>query len=152
LTKAEHSSYALFMRKSRARAAARAACAFFLLFAAAYGGAAPSISERFNAIRALGSRAEGSTGEAKTFLYVETALREAGLTPSTSAFSDASEDYSSSRIVEAVVQGARGDELAIAVPIGSWTDSPDPSEGAYGIALALDEAERLSTARSAGEE
>jgi hypothetical protein len=101
-------------------------------------------------LRAFGPRSEGSAGEAAAFAYVESALREAGLAPSTSDFSDASEDYSRSRIVEASVPGARADELALIVPLGSWMDSPDPAEGAYGVALALDEATRLSAARQAG--
>jgi hypothetical protein len=150
LTKAEHSSYALFMGKNRNCAAARAAITLFLLFSAALSAAAPSIGERLDAIRALGPRPEGSPGEASAFRYVEAALREAGLDPSASDFSDASADYSNSRIVEALIRGKLQDELAIIVPIGSWTDSPDPAEGAYGIALALDEASRLSVAQAAG--
>jgi hypothetical protein len=138
------------MGKERGRAAARAALTSFLLFSAALGTAAPSIGERSSAIRALGPRQEGSPGEAAAFRYVEASLGEAGLTPSIGDFSDASADYSSSRIVEAVVPGKLKDELAVVVPIGTWTDSPDPSEGAYGIALALDEASRLSLARGAG--
>ena len=47
-------------------------------------------------------------------------------------------------------EGRGPDELAIVVPMGSWTDSPDPAEGARGIALALDEAERLSEAERSG--
>jgi hypothetical protein len=139
------------MGKNRASAAARAVLTSFLLLSAAFGAAAPSISQRMVAIRALGSRAEGAPGEAVAFDYVEAALREAGLAPTESDFSDASKDYSGSRIVEALVRGAREDELAIVVPLGSWMDSPDASDGVYGIALALDEAAKLSAEREAGD-
>jgi hypothetical protein len=139
------------MEKKRESAVARAILASFLLLAAAAGFAAPSIGERLAAIRALGPRSEGSKGEAAAFDYVEASLRESGLAPTESDFSDASEDYSRSRIVEAAIKGSRGDELSIVVPVGTWTDSPDPTEGAYGVALALDEAARLAEAKSAGE-
>jgi hypothetical protein len=138
------------MGKERASAAARAIITFFLLVYSAFCAAAPSVLEREAAIRGFGSRAEGSIGESETFDYVEASLRDMGLAPSIGRFSDVSEDYSKSRIVEALVSGDRDDELAIIVPVGAWIDSPDEAEGAFGIALALDEAARLSAARKEG--
>jgi hypothetical protein len=107
-------------------------------------GATPTIGERFAAIGAMGMRTEGSKAEVAAFEYVIRELRAAGLEPVSSGFSDAEEGFSTSRIVEARLRGALADELAIIVPVGSWADSPDPSEGAFGIALALDEAAKLS--------
>jgi hypothetical protein len=113
--------------------------------------ATPAFADRLADLRTLGSRAEGSPGESAAFDYIERALRGMGLIPTSSGFSDiGSEAYSRSKILEAELRGARADELAIVVPIGSWADSPDPTEGAYGIALALDEAERLSAAVRSG--
>jgi hypothetical protein len=103
------------------------------------------------AVTAFGSRVEGSAGETAVFGYIERTLRAAGLEPVSSDFSDVREDYSSSRTVEASVRGARSDELAIMIPVSSWVNSPEPSEGAYGIALALFEAARLSEGIRLGE-
>jgi hypothetical protein len=147
------------MGKNRIRAAARAAFTAFLLILSAFCAAAPSpgpraapsVEDREAAIRALGPRREGAPGEAAAFDYVEAALREAGLSPAASDFSDASDDFSRSRIVEALLRGERDDELAIVVPLGSWADSPDASaDGAYGIALALAEASRLAAESKEG--
>ncbi len=115
---------------------------------------APDIGERVAAISALGPRAEGSEGEAAAFAYIERELKAAGLEPSARGFSDADANFSNSRIVEARAKGAREDELAVIVPVSTWVDSPARSpksaEGAYGIALALDEAARLSAEVRAG--
>lgn len=126
--------------------------AFIIGFAAQ---ASPAFAEHLADLRAdlraFGSRAEGSPGESASFDYVERSLRGMGLVPSSSGFADVgSEAYSRSRILEAEIRGARADELAIVVPMSSWMDSPDPAEGAYGIALALDEAERLCAAARSG--
>jgi hypothetical protein len=143
------------MVKERARTAARAVFAFFLLFLSLHCAAAeerepPSIEERLAYLRGFGARIEGTMGESGAFDYVETSLRGMGISPSIGDFSDTFEDYSRSRIVEALIRGAKADELAIIVPIGSWIDAPDDAEGAFGVALALDEAARLSTAAKEG--
>jgi hypothetical protein len=114
------------------------------------GRVAASYEERLAAIEALGQRVEGSAAEAAAFTYIKRELRAAGLEVSESGFADAFEGYSTSRIVEAGIGGSRDDELAILVPVGSWVDSADPGEGAYGIALALGEAERLAKERGEG--
>jgi hypothetical protein len=153
-------SYAVFMAKGRASAAARAGIALLLLYLAVQGVAAQSagtgqreplsVEGRAAAIRKLGLRAEGSKPEADAFEYVEASLRGMGLSPAVGDFSDAFEDFSRSRIVEAVIRGTRNDELAVIVPVGSWIDSPDGTEGAFALALALDEAARLSAEKAAG--
>jgi hypothetical protein len=107
--------------------------------------ALPALGDRLSAIIALGPRAEGSPEEAAAFDYIEGSLRASGLSPERSGFADADDGYSASRIVQAIVRGSRDDELAVLVPVGSWADSTDPSEGAYGIAIALDEASRLAS-------
>jgi len=138
------------MVKGRAIAAARAVFAFSLLFSSLHCEAAPSIEERLADLRGFGPRGEGTKGESDAFDYVEASLRDIGLSPSIEDFSDASEDYSRSRIVEALVPGALPDELAVIVPVGTWIDAPDEGEGAFGLALALDEASRLSAEMKAG--
>ena len=112
--------------------------------------AARSIDARVAAILSLGPRLEGSASEAAAFDYISRSLEESGLEPRSSGFSDAVEGYSSSQIVEARIQGARPDELAIVVPVGTWARTNDPAGGAYGIALALDEAARIAAANRAG--
>jgi hypothetical protein len=111
-----------------------------------------TLSERVAAITELGTRAEGSAGEAAAFDYIERSLSSAGMEPGISGFSDASDGFSTSRIVEARIRGSREDELSVIVPVSSWVDSPDPSEGAYGIAVALGEAARLSAEARSGSE
>ena len=138
------------MEKRRGRAAARAVMTSFLLFSAVVGYAEASIGERDSEIRGLGPRPEASSGEGVAFRYIAAALRKSGLQPSLSDFSDSAGNYSRSLIVEALVRGNSQDELDVVLPVGSWTDSPDPAEGSYGIALALDEASRLSALASAG--
>jgi hypothetical protein len=139
----------------RATLAVRALMAAALFCAAlsvsATDGREATLGERVADIAAFGSRVEGSAGEAAVFEYVERALRTAGLEPLSSDFSDLRDGYSASRIVEARVRGARPDELAIIVPVSSWVNASEPSEGAYGIALALFEAARLSAGIRAGE-
>ncbi len=102
------------------------------------------------AVRAFGSRAEGSAAEAAAFDYIESFLRARGIETATTGFADAREGYSTSRIVEGRLPGSREDELAVLVPVSSWVDSRDPAEGAFGIALALGEAARLSSEARAG--
>lgn len=137
-------------RRSPLRCIARPA-RVALLIAAFACGADPLLADRLSELVAFGSRAEGSAGEKAAFSYVEASLRAMGLSPSVSGFSDAqAEDYSRSRIVEAELRGQRQDELAIIVPVNSWADASDPSEGAYAIALALDEAERVAASLKAG--
>ena len=68
----------------------------------------------------MGSRAEGSAAEAATFDYIERFLRDAGVDTASSDFGDAQDGYSTSRIVEAKVKGARDDELALIVPVNRW--------------------------------
>jgi hypothetical protein len=109
----------------------------------AFPAESPSLEDRAAALAAFGSRAEGSPGEAAAFGYIEASLRGMGLEPEISGFPDAEEAYSSSSIVEAYIGGIRKDELAIVVPVGSWAEDPEPSDGVYGIALALDEAQEL---------
>jgi hypothetical protein len=133
----------------RALMAAALLCAALSVSAA--DGRDATLGERVADIAAFGSRVEGSAGEAAVFEYVERALRTAGLEPVSSDFSDVHDGYSASRIVEARVRGARPDELAIIVPVSSWVNSPESSEGAYGIALALFEAARLSAGIRVGE-
>jgi hypothetical protein len=108
------------------------------------------LGDRVAAITAIGHRAEGSAAEAAAFEYIMRSLRAMGLSPVSSGFSDVREGYSTSRIVEARVRGAREDELAIMVPVSSWVESPLSAEGAYGIALALDEAARLAVEKREG--
>ncbi len=102
-------------------------------------------------IISIGSRFEGSIGESKAFEYIGQTLSAAGLNSVSYDFSQVRDGYSSSRILETSIRGAREDELAILVPVNSWVDASVPSEGAYGIALALDEAVRLSKKTQAGE-
>jgi hypothetical protein len=111
---------------------------------------APNFGACLASIEAIGPRAEGSRAEAAAFAYIEAYLRAAGIDTSSSDFSDAREGYSTSRIVEGRMRGSRDDELAVIVPVDSWIDSPDPAEGAYGIALALCESARLSARARAG--
>jgi hypothetical protein len=129
---------------------ARKIAALASLAAAAILGAGPAYADRLSDLRSFGSRLEGSQGEQATFDYITRSLLGMGLVPAESDFSDAVGAYSRSRIVEALVRGAREDELAIVVPVSGWADEPDASEGAYGIALALDEAERLAAKTRAG--
>ena len=126
--------------------------AFMVVFVAQTSPAfAEHLADLRAELRTFGSRAEGSPGESAAFDYIERSLRGMGLVPISSGFADiGSQAYSRSRILEAEVRGARADELAIVVPVSSRTDSPDPAEGAYGIALALDEAERLCAAARSG--
>ena len=111
---------------------------------------APNFGDCLASIEAIGPRVEGSAAEAAAFAYIEGYLRAAGIDTSTSDFTDAREGYSTSRIVEGRMKGSRDDELAVIVPVDSWIDSPDPAEGAYGIALALCESARLSARARAG--
>lgn len=112
--------------------------------------AASGAEARAAVIRGFGARPEGSRAEAAAFDYIEAELRRMGLEPQSADFSDALEDYSRSRIVEASMPGERADELAVIVPVGSWSGSAEDGDGAYGIALALDAAARLSAARKEG--
>jgi hypothetical protein len=113
-------------------------------------GAGAGMAARIADLAAFGSRAEGSPGESAAFDYIERELRASGLEAASSGFPDAEGGYSSSRIVEASLKGAIADELAIIVPVSSWIDSPEPTEGAYGIALALDEAAALAAEARSG--
>jgi len=99
-------------------------------------------------LEAAGPRVENGSGERIAFGIVESTLRSAGISPEVSDFSDAREGYSYSKIVEARIKGRIDDELAIVVPMGSWIDSSDETEGAYGIALALDAAARAAAKAS----
>ena len=137
------------MMRGRARAAAGAVIALLAFGPAAYS-AVPSLEERMAGLASLGARIEGSAAEAEAFGRIESSLRAMGLSPRESGFDDAFEDYSRSRIVEATVAGERDDELAILVPVNSWTGAKDGYEGAFGIALALDEAARLAADAKAG--
>jgi hypothetical protein len=110
-------------------------------------GARTDIAAR---LLAAGPRAEGSAAEAAAFSLIEGELRAAGLAPASSGFDDAREGYSTSLIVEARVAGASEEEMAIAVPVGSWVDSRDPAEGLYGIEMALAEARRRAADAAAG--
>jgi hypothetical protein len=139
------------MVKGSAGAAACAVIAFFLIIPSTFCVAAASFEGSLAYLEGLGPRLEGSKGEAEAFDFVEASLREMGLSPSSGNFDDVSEGYSKSRIVEALVRGERADELAIVVPVGSWIDSPDGAEGAFGLALALEEAAALSAGARAGE-
>jgi hypothetical protein len=140
---------------------ARAALAASLIAAAATGPfaapsalgaeAAPSAAGGLLArLTAAGPRAENSPGERAAFEIARSTLRAAGIEPEVSDFSDASEGYSYSRILEAGIRGRIADELAIIVPMGTWSDSEDGTEGAYGIALALDAAVRAEAGAAAG--
>jgi hypothetical protein len=93
-------------------------------------------------LEAAGSRVENESGERAAFDIIKTTLASAGLAYTESDFSDAREGYSRSRIVEAMISGTTADELAVIVPVTSWIDAERASEGAYGIASALDAAVR----------
>ena len=133
------------------RAVALAAvCLMALAPACAAPASEMDLDDCLAAIEAFGSRPEGSASEAAAFAFIERFLRAEGIDTATSGFADAQGGYSTSRIVEARLPGARNDELAVLVPVSSWVDSSDPTEGAYGIALALTEAARLSEEARAG--
>jgi hypothetical protein len=121
--------------------------------ASAEGGTLMSLRADVAAIASLGPRVEGSAAEGSAFDYIAERLRAAGLEPKESGLEDAVEGCSNSRVIEAEIAGARPDELAVVVPVGSWARRAAlsaPSDGAYGIALALDEAARLEASLRSG--
>jgi len=164
LTKSSAPSYARFVEKSRpvhldkvvrAILAARILMTTVLLCTtlsvSAVDGRDGAIGKILTDIISIGSRAEGTIGESRTMEYIGQTLKAAGLSSDSIDFSQVRDGYSSSRIIETRIRGAREDELAILVPVNSWVDAPVPSEGAFGIALALSEALRLSKKTQDGE-
>jgi len=133
--------------RAGAASSARAFLAASLIAAAALAGAEgpPALRGYLASIEAFGSRVENEPGEAAVFKLLRSELSKAALAPEESGFSDVARGYSRSAIIEASIPGRIPDELAIIVPVNSWIDSDDPSEGAYGIAAALDAAVRLAS-------
>jgi hypothetical protein len=111
---------------------------------------ASAFEESLAEIRALGSRRENSEGERAALDLVERRLDAAGLKPVRRGFDDVRDDASASETIEARIAGLLPDELALIVPINSWTDATADSDGAAGLALALTEAESLGERRASG--
>jgi len=97
---------------------------------------------RFSALRAFGSRIEGSREERSASEWIAGAIRSAGFEPSIDPLDDLSDAQSDSMAVSLAVSGTSGSLLTFIVPLDTHVDGP-ADEGDAAIALMLAELDRL---------
>jgi hypothetical protein len=82
-------------------------------------------------------RTVGSPGEARSFDYIRSALREADISFSTHDFTSYGSLHSFSAAVDAVIPGGDGDTLYFVVPVSHPPSARSGHDGSAGIALGL---------------
>ncbi|WP_455383160.1 hypothetical protein [Salinispira pacifica] len=119
-----------------------------VLFSRSFAESGPAQARELqNRIESFYPRLEGSSGGLATIRFVESSLKEAGISYSTRSFSGFEASHSFSRVISVTIAGERPDTLIIAVPLNHSLYADRGDAGAAGIAAGIVLARALSEER-----